>query len=466
MFQLWVRPMKRTDTACRALLAGAFALLSTAALAQQGAVPAQPIPQTAPVLPPTSPVAPGQQPEAFGRFLTPGTTVLQRPRPEYDPLGLRFGNWFFYPKLEVDELYNDNIFATRSGRKDDFITVISPTLDLRSRVPDVYDVDVSAGANIGRYARFDSESYEDGFGAVDGSYNITRNLIALGGVRVQRLHEERDSPDRAGGAAEPTKLSTASGTAGIASRGLRIGWQLDAGVRREDYDNVAAIGGGTIDQSERDVTIATVNATGTYELAPNYQAFIRGGYNHRDHDNIITVDRTSDGYRIDVGARIDLGGVTFAEAFIGYLDQEYKSPLSSISGVDFGGRLVWNASQITTVTAIADRRVQDSNSFVAGGGGIFSPGYLRSNVGATVDHELRRNVLLNGFVNYQNDDYEGIDRTDDRFDLGGGVRYMFTRNLYLGGSYTFSHRDSSGINSGSANSFERNLFLIRLGAQL
>jgi hypothetical protein len=455
--------MTRIPTASRTLLAGALALLSSAAFAQQGAIPAQPIPQPLPVVPPTSPTSPSQQPEPFGRFLQPGTTVLQRPRPEYDPLGLRFGNWFFYPKFEFDEVYNDNILATKSNRRNDFISVLAPALELRTRVPEVYDLDLTAGAAIGRYARFDGESYNDGFAAADGSYNITRNLVALGGVRVQRLHEERDSPDAPGNAAGPTQFTAATATAGLASRGLRFGWQVDGGIRHEDYDNVGAVGGGTIDESIRNVDIYSANLTGTYELAPNYQAFVRGGFNHRDYEKTFFPDRNSDGYRIDAGGRFNLTGVTFGELFIGYLDQEYKSPLPSIHGVDFGGRLVWNASQITTVSFNADRRVQDSNNFT---GGIFSPGYLRSNVGVSVDHELLRNVLLNGFVNFQNDDYKGIDRNDDRFDLGGGARYMFTRNLYLGGSYTFTHRDSSGLASGSFNSFERNLFLLRLGAQL
>jgi hypothetical protein len=460
--------MRRIPTASRALLAGALALASGAALAQQGVVPAQPIPQLLPVQPPIAPTSPAQQPEAYGQFLTPGNTVLQRRRPEYDPLGLRAGNFFIYPKLELDEVYNDNVFATKGNRRQDFITVISPTIDVRSRVPEVYDLDVAAGANIGRYARFSSEQYDDGFGSVDGTYNINRNLVALGGARIERLHEERDSPNEPGNVANPTTLTAETGTVGLASRGFRIGWQLDGGVRREDYDNQTLIGGGTLDNGTRDVTVYSFNGTGTYELAPNYQAFARAGYNKRDYDKMGTVagaplDRSSDGFRFDVGARVNLTNVTYGEFFVGYLDQMYKAPLSDISGVDVGAKVVWNASQITTVTGNVDRRVQDSNNFVNGG---LSPGYLRSNVGVGVDHELLRNVLLNGFANYQNDDYKGIDRTDNRVDLGGGVRYMFTRNLYLGGSYTFSHRDSSGAASGSANGFERNLFLVRLGAQL
>jgi hypothetical protein len=449
------------------VLAVGLALFSGAALAQQGVVPTQPIPQPAPVTPPLAPTAPGQQPEPFGRFLERGSVVTQRPRPEYDPLGLRFGNWFFYPKIELDEVYNDNIFATKSNRKNDFITVVSPTLDLRSRVPDVYDVDVTAGANVGTHARFSNEDYGDYFAGADGTYNIERNLLLLGGLRFEHLHEERDSPDQVGTTTNPAEFNATTATAGIASRGLRIGWQFDVGYQRQDWDNEPAIGGGVVQESQRNLNIYTANATGTYEIAPRYQAFTRFGYNVRDYDNSGAINRNSNGWRFDVGGRVDITGVTFAELRLGYLAQDYSSAqLKTIDGVDAGAKVVWSPTQLTSLTFNADRSVQDSNTFAlaAAGSTTTSPGYLRSNIGVGIDHELLRNVLLNGFANYQIDDYAGIDRTDNRVDIGAGVRYMFTRNLYLGGSYTFSHRDSNGTASGV--DFERNLFLIRLGAQL
>src|SRR5438876_9205404 len=102
--------MKRTLTASCAALA--LTVLASAAYGQQGVIPAQPIPQPAQPPLPLAPTSPTQQPEAFGRFLERGTTVAQRPRPELDPLGLRFGNWFLFPRIELDEVYNDNVFAT------------------------------------------------------------------------------------------------------------------------------------------------------------------------------------------------------------------------------------------------------------------------------------------------------------------------------------------------------------------
>jgi hypothetical protein len=464
--------MARAITAASTLL---LASLAAAGALAQAPPPsgATPIPgPTGTPTPPVGPTVPQLRPEPFGYFLERGQTVLQRPRPELDPLGVRAGSFFFYPRLELDQVYNDNIFATDGGEVDDFITVLSPSVDMRSNWSS-HALNAEAGLSSGFYWDNSSQDYLDGFAGVDGRYDITRNLAAFAAARYERLHEERDSPDNpgfaVGGAAEPVAFDVYSARTGVVSRGLKIGYQADIGLRREDFHDTDAVGGGTLDQDPRDLNVYLANLRVSYEIAPRYEAFARAGVNHRsyDSDDPAGFTRDSTGYRADIGATIDLTGVTFAEVYAGYVIQDYESStLGEISGVDFGARVVWNVTQLTTVSANIDRRVQDANTFAltADGVGVTSPGYLRSNFGVTVDHELLRNVLLTGRVGYQNDDYEGIDRSDDRFDIGAGIRYSFTRNFYVGGSYTFSSRASDGASAG--NEFTRNLFLVRLGAQL
>jgi hypothetical protein len=448
-------------------------LLVTSALGlvmMAGAAHAQtPIPEAPKVTPPVAPTAPSQRPEDFGRFLERGQSVLERPRPEYDPLGIRLGSFFLYPKAELNELYNDNIFATRRAKKDDFITVLSPVLDLRSNWSN-HELDVRGGASVGTYAKNPGENYGDYFVQSQGRLDITRYLAALGGAKYEHLHEERDSPDTTVGTAHPVEFDVYTGTVGLAQRGLRIGWETDFDVRREDYNNQRSATGVLFNESVRDVNVYSPSARVSYEFAPRYQAFVRGAGEFRRYDHVDTgvlvagvpQKRDSDGFRIDAGARIDLTGITYAEVFAGYVEQDYKArSLGSISGIDFGTRVVWNVTELTSVTVDGSRRVQDANTFAQGAA---SPGYLRSTVTLGVDHELLRNLLLHGEAQYQNDDYQGINRTDDRFDIGAGAKYLFTRNLYFGGSYTFTTRSSSG--TAASGGFDRNLFLVRLGAQL
>src|SRR5438445_9413483 len=61
-------------------------------------------------------------------------TPAARAAENYDPLGVPVGSFRLFPELELDEVYNDNIYASSPafGRVGSFVQVIKPTLDLRS----------------------------------------------------------------------------------------------------------------------------------------------------------------------------------------------------------------------------------------------------------------------------------------------------------------------------------------------
>ena len=103
--------MKRPLTAASALL---LVLGAGAASAQTPPIAgATPVPglRTAP-RPPVAPTVPELRPEPFGYYLQRGQSVTERPRPELDPLGIHAGGFFIYPRAELDQVYNDNIYAT------------------------------------------------------------------------------------------------------------------------------------------------------------------------------------------------------------------------------------------------------------------------------------------------------------------------------------------------------------------
>jgi hypothetical protein len=430
----------------------------------QTMIPDMPVP-----IPPAGPTDTSQRPEQFGQFLQRGQSVLDRPRPEYDPLGLRLSSFFLYPRITADEVYNDNVFATKTNTRSDFITVISPTLNLRSNWSS-HELNVAAGASVGTYARSTTENYGDYFVGSDGRYDFSRNLAGLAAAKYEHLHEERDSVDAPATSRHPVEYDAYTARLGITQHDLRIGYTAGVDFFRQDFQNATFPSGVPIIETVRNVNIYRPNLQFTYEFAPRYQAFVRGNGDFRRYDHFdpgIGGKRDSNGFRADVGGRFDLTGVTYAEVAIGYLDQEYQSPaLTAISGVDASARVVWNVTQITSLSLNGRRTAQDANTtaLATTGAPVNSPGYLKSTVGLAVDHELLRNVLLHGEANYENDDYLGFDRTDNRIDVGAGARYMFNRNLYLGGSFTYTKRDSGG--RFATGQFDRDLIMLRLGAQL
>jgi hypothetical protein len=437
------------------LLTGSTSLIVAAApAAAQTEAPVVPVPQVPlRLIDPT----PG--------FLERGQTVVERPRPELDPLGLRLGQFFFFPRGEVAEAYDDNVFATKSAPRSDFITILRPSVDVISNFAR-HAVNLRAAAEVGRYADHVSENYTDYYTSVDGRYDLTRAVALFGSGKWERLHEGRDDPNAIGGTAEPPVYDQFTGTVGVAQRGLRIGYAADFTIRRLQYDTVKAIGGGIIDESARDVNIYEGSARGSYEILKGYSAFVRGTVNKREYDNSqagnpLAPKRDSSGYRMDVGTTIDLGGVTYGEFFIGYLSQDYEDPaFNTIDGVAYGANVYWNVTQLTTVRFTASRDVIDSVDFAEGRN---SAGFLSSTVAVQADHELLRNLLVSGRLRYVNDDFQGIDRNDDRYEFRAGAKYSFNRNLYVGGDYTFAHRESTGTNK--INSFDRDIVMLRVGTQ-
>lgn len=410
-------------------------------------------------IPPTGPNVPGDKAVP----LEQGKTVVDRPRPELDPLGLPVGPFFFYPRAEIDEAYNDNIFASRSATKDDFITVLAPSFDLRSNFG-TNALNLSAGAAISRYITHSAFDTEDYFLKGDGRLDVDNVHDFHGALNFQRLHEDPGSPDVAGGAAEPVHYSTYGATAGFEQTKLRVVYSADLSAQREEYEAVPSVGGGLIQESDRNNWAYELALRGGYEFQTGYQAFVRGTVNMRDYDHAAlgAPGRNSHGYRADVGTRIDLTGVTYVEAYVGYLDQIYDSnALGSVSGYDVGANVVWNVTELTSVSGKVERNVQDAPVSVVGT--TASPAYLHTAVGVRVDHELLRNLLLNGQLTFANDDFHGLNRTDDDYLAGVGAKYLLNRNFYLGATYTYEHRDSSGTQA--VNQFSRNVFMLRASTQ-
>jgi hypothetical protein len=420
-------------------------------------VPVPPLPQG-----PSVPATPQ------GGFLAQTMSVTQRDRPEVDPLGVQVGDFFFFPRAELDEAWNDNIFATNTDTKSAFITVLAPSFDLKSNLPQ-NAINLSAGGSFFRYSNNTSLNSDNGYGDLNGRLDVDNTHYFTGDFRVEQSHIDVGAPQVPGAAAAPLVFNDETATVGFSQYRLRIGYDLTATARREDYNAVPLVGGGFAPESQLDNWSYEGAVRPYYEFQPGYQAYLRGAFNRRDYDHAQgdgIPSLSSSGYRLDVGGRIDLTGITYIDAYIGYLNQNYDaSSFGTVGGFDFGANVVWNATQLTSVSFKTSRSVEDVNTAIFSGTAITnSPGYLETAAAINVDHELLRNLLLNGNIGYVNDDYQNITRTDNYYSAGAGVKYLLIRNLYLGGTYTFQRLRSNG--EGEAVPYDRNIVMFRISTQL
>jgi hypothetical protein len=433
---------------------------STVCVLTVGLLPLDAVAQVTEPLLPVPPVPSGPQaPAPPGQPTYPSQTVTQRPRPELDPLGLRYGDFFWFPRAELDEAYNSNIFATPSSTIADFITTLQPSFDLLSSFPR-NALNLHGGAAAQFYTSHSGQNTQDGYIGTDGRLDLDPGSALYASAQAAHLHVPRTSTNSPGNAAEPVTYWTYTANAGYRQTGLRLGYQADIAVQNTQYNGVPAIGGGILPQSASDTTISQAALRGSYELVPDYLSYIRVAGNLTDYTHTVPggVRFNSTGYRADLGLQILPRHILSGEIYAGYLSQIYSaSGLGSISGFDAGGRLVYNVTRLTTATFTGLRRVVPSNPTI----GTTGTSYLATIVGANVDHELLRNLLLNGSAGYENDTYLGVSRTDNIFSVGAGFKYLLDRNLYLGGSYSYQQRNSTTAGS----SYTQNILMLRLSAQ-
>lgn len=179
-------------------------------------------------------------------------TEVQREAPSDAGQEVRLGSFIVGGGLTLSELYDDNIYATESAEVGDYVTIVTPELYLESDW-ERHRLRVEGGAEIGRYAGNDGEDYEDAWIGADGKYDISKDSKVFGGGRINREHEDRESPDDVNGT-EPTTFARVQGHVGVAHKIERTSVRVGVTSERLDFEDVARTGG-VINNDDRDRTM-------------------------------------------------------------------------------------------------------------------------------------------------------------------------------------------------------------------
>ncbi|MGD9511484.1 MAG: outer membrane beta-barrel protein [Geminicoccaceae bacterium] len=390
----------------------------------------------------------------------PNITIAQRPRPDYDPLGIRAGSFLIFPSISLSGTYDSNVFATEDDEDSDVGAILAPRVDVNSNWSR-HALNFSAGAVGALWNDYSENDYLDAFAATNGRLDITRNDIASGTLRFDRLHEDRDDPDDSG----TTSIGTSDrGNLTRYYRGLldtqyrhnfnRIFTVVGGGVQRLLYDDI-----GDRENSRRDRWEYGGRARLGYQVSPRIGTFVQGNYSWREYDEDQNIDgelqkRDNHGWRAALGTTVDITSIVFGEASFGYSKRYYDADgLNNSGGFGANGNITWNVTPLTSLIFSASSEVLESTVTFEGD---TAEGNLQNQVGVEVQHELLRNVLLNGTLGYTRDDFQGTSRNDNIYAAGFGASYLLNRNLSLNANYTFTKRDSDDDTA----EFDRNIVLV------
>ena len=348
-----------------------------------------------------------------------------------------------WPKLNTTVEYNNNIFATGVNERSDTIWHVTPEVDVTSNWSR-HALDAYVRGTINRYQSVSTENTNDYSIGGTGRLDVLRNAQVNAGVDFSRMTEPRTSAASLG-QSRPVQYELASVYLSGAREfnRLRVSGRLD--VRNFNYLNKT----GNNEQHDRDHQLTILTGRADYAISPDTALFVQLASNDRSYRLSATPsvlatypgfqNRTSNGVEALVGANFELSATARGEIGVGYLHQSYdNSKFSSTSGFGARAQVEWFPTQLTTVTLTGSRTIEDA-------GIVGASGYLSTNVGAQVDHELLRNVIVSAQAGYGNDDYQGIDRKDRRLSAGVSATYLLNRSVGVTVGYNHMNQDSKGL---------------------
>lgn len=364
--------------------------------------------------------------------------VLQRRRPEYDTPPISVLGFDLSPSLTAGLAYDDNIFA-RPGGVSDAVAVVRPQFLLQSNWSRD-SLSVFGRADSQSYLDHGSESRVDWALGANGRLDVASDAGASAGLSFEQDTEPRTAPSTPVNAATPVRFTVAKAYLGGVKQFNRLRLSAQVNVRDYAYDNPDAIGGGVVYQRDRSRTEPGVEAQAEYAVSPAASVFVDVVGNHKEFRDELAVNpsRTSSGYDLTVGGNFEITRLVQGQVQVGYLEQDYDDRrFSQVSGLSVRGFVRYFPTRLLTVTASGSRAVQDAE--VAG-----SQGYLASVARLRADYELLRQLILSAEFDYENDDFRGVDRNDDRPSALFRAEYLVNRHIGVDLAYEHIEQRSTG----------------------
>ena len=351
------------------------------------------------------------------------------------------GGVLLHPSLEIGTVFDDNIYRHHQNKDSDTIYHVRPRIFGISQWSR-HKLQFDAYIDSFDYAQADGEDTTNWFAGLNGRVDITRNAWLDADLSFREQHEGRGSPESESRTLEPVSQT-------IADLGIKATYRwnrfyLSVGGRYADREHENAIEARTNRvsiQNDRDRNERQLSVEAGYDLSPGTDVFLRTtDFRHR-YDQFEDAEgnrRNSDGSEGVLGFRLDVGALVAAELFSGYRSQKYNNDpnLPEIDGVTYGVDLTWNPTALSTVRTTASRKAYESAL-------NRTSGYLSSQLNLSVDHELRRNILIGVGVGVSTNKYYGTDREDEIIQGNVQAEWKINRNLQTEAGLRLQQRNSN-----------------------
>jgi hypothetical protein len=371
--------------------------------------------------------------------------VLDRPHPEYQALGLRYGAWSAYPKITVETLYDDNIYATQNGAVSDAVFNIVPQISIQSDWGR-NALSLTAQSVLTAYAAHSHEDSAQFQVTGEGTLDADSSLELKAKFQYGLTTLARSSANYTVETISPLQYYAALGQVELTKEFARFKVDLLASDEHDTYTSADIPGGGTLREAYLDHNQLSFKERLDYAVNPSLAFFAEQTNSLAYYDS--SASRNSANYALILGADFQLTHLITARIGGGYIFSTYNShDVSSFGGPDGYVRLQWFPTQLITVTLSDTEGVFDS-------GIANSPSELSQDLRLEANYELLRNLIVSGALEGHWLSYQGIHREDNVYAEQLGAVWLMNR--HVGVALRVTHQSQSSTGPAHGRSFDDN----------
>ncbi len=361
-------------------------------------------------------------------------TVLTRPRPDYDPPGLREGSFVVQPLVAEGFGFDSNPRGAPGQAGSAFVSTQASVSVGSNWARD--GIGASVSVDDRRYLQQPNLSRTDDSVSAGGRYDVgTADHLLLSATHSD-LHIEPTGIDALSTQrAVPYQVNV--GTASYLLTLSRLSFEPFVLVADTSYSPTRLGGGASQSNSYLDNTTVTEGVTTRYELSPLRRAVLVVRSAQSAFSHALPGIPRRDSVDVSVLGGIDYvaDGVFRYRALVGYQVRDYASAaIKSHNAPVVEADVIWSPSLLTTVEATANRKIVNSTDPLVAG-------YTDTAARLQVEHEYLRNVLLNVHVSAELAQYENNGGQQTIYGGGVGATWLLNRTRKI--SATFDHTQSS-----------------------
>ena len=374
--------------------------------------------------------------------LSANAAAAQQFEREEDQRGIRIGVWRFEPIVAAEMRFDDNIFREETNGTSSAILTISPSATLRSDWRR-HSVSVQLEARKGVFLSSSADDFLDGALRLEGVIDATRASRLRIRADLAREHEARGGDDNPAGLAEPVELTSA----GVELTGQyapgRLRAQPSLSWSRLDFDDAPGIGGGFLDQDDRDRRTLRAGLLIGWRWTRKTELFLDASVARIDFDDAVDrsgADRDNRAFRALVGARLGFSDLIEGSVAAGIAARDYDDPrLSGFAGPVAEIGLTWRPTRLIELRGALSRQLEETTIADAAGAEVIS-------AGLDGRWAIRRLIDLTAAAGFENRRFRGAGRTDRTFSFGLGAEWRATRGatLILGARHVRERSDAVG----------------------